>query len=335
MDSKALLVSNQLDYSGAPMALLLLAHELKDLGIKLELASVEQDKGLWREFENLGARLVDLDALNYDDYTLIIYNTVATTRLVRALSNGSKSILWIHESPYLGGLLWSKAVEMRNASIVDEVWFPSASCQKEWSSYLQLEKIKSFILPSPVTIPDKSTRECLPKSEERTYIVVLDSPERYRRVDLVEQALVVTKNYLHLDFIGAGTPVSTYTPSPSVSVSYHGRLCHRDAIRIMERSEIYLSATLMATQNRAMCEAMCLHKGLVVTAIPAHLEYIRKVRYKKAITFAPFEHFNLDTLLQELQGLSFGERLPRLSIFSRQRFSTFVQARLREKVLAT
>lgn len=224
---------------------------------------------------------------------------------------------------------------MQNTEFVDEIWFPSNACKREWSVFLQLEKTKTLITPSPVVISASCKTEPKLKSKNKIHIVLFDSPERYRRLAIVEEALEHTGRNLHVDFVGTSKPVSIYTPAPSVSVTYHGRVSHNEAMKILERSDIYMSAALMATQNRAMCEAMCMRKGLLVTSIPAHLEYIQKARYERALTFSPLERLNLSELVEGVQRLPVFEQTPRLDIFSRQRFRSFVKARLKGPSLNT
>ena len=91
-----LLISHQLDYSGAPLALFHLATAMKELGCSLEIASLN-DGPLSNDFE-----LIGVPKINYINkkYNLIILNTLLTMHLAEKLyKNSEKIVLWLHESP--------------------------------------------------------------------------------------------------------------------------------------------------------------------------------------------------------------------------------------------
>jgi glycosyltransferase involved in cell wall biosynthesis len=93
---KCLLISHQLDYSGAPIALVELAKALKHWGADLTVWAFK-DGPLRIDFEQLGVKVTN-EALGQFD--LLIANTVFGAQVVASVPLKSRfKVAWIHESP--------------------------------------------------------------------------------------------------------------------------------------------------------------------------------------------------------------------------------------------
>ena len=93
-----LLVSHQLDYSGAPIALLELAKCLLRLKHSVSISSLKIGP-LLTEFAKSGVKKFDSSKNSSDNYDLIIANTVHSVPPSLNFMKSSKKVLaWIHES---------------------------------------------------------------------------------------------------------------------------------------------------------------------------------------------------------------------------------------------
>jgi glycosyltransferase involved in cell wall biosynthesis len=91
-----LLISHQVDYSGAPLALLDLAKALQQCGVKVSLWTLRLGP-LAEEFRQLGIEVNSQQTRNFD---LLIANTVFGAQAVGSLPcTAKRQVAWIHESP--------------------------------------------------------------------------------------------------------------------------------------------------------------------------------------------------------------------------------------------
>lgn len=316
---RIILFSNQLDFSGAPVALLQLAKFLRSANFDVSIYSIEPDAGLGASFLDVGVIILDY-APDLDDYHFVIFNTVVSTRFLPNKPIKGRAILWIHESPYLGGLVWSKAVCLERLEYVDCLWFPSRACLREWRSFLELELLDTLCLPSPIST-DRVESFTVDLDDSVIRFCVVDSRDKYRRVHKIEQALSHVSYPVHVDFIACSEPHELMPLAINASVRYQPRLSQEEVLLTLAQSHIYITATLLATQNRTMCEAMWLGKHIAVTSIPAHNEFVRSVEYPRYTKLDCFAPINLDKIIKHYQLLKRQSRAPNLSILSMQSFS--------------
>lgn len=292
MKKKLLLVSHQLDFSGAPLALLEMAKSTISLGYEVFLISLSPDAGLGNEFKKVGVTV--LNKANINEYDYIVFNTVLSTRAIPTNSGlKEKLILWIHESPYLQGLGWSKAVRMQNAAYVKKIIFPTYACHNEWKKFITINDYS--ILPSPVEMPANIKLEKNKICKNKLEYCIIDPREDYRGISRIEESINNYKGDAVFHFVGSNPPPNYSNPN-GVELHYYGRIGRDQTISILNRSDFYISATCMATQNRGLCEAIKLNKFCIISEIDAHIEMIKKSRHTNYKFFKPLDYLDLNTI---------------------------------------
>jgi len=130
-----LLVSHQLDYSGAPIALLELAKSLLRLKHSVSISSL-QTGPLLTEFAKSGVIQFDSSKNISDDYDLIIANTALSVPPSLNFRKSSKKVLaWIHESEYFFQVLKASPKSFRLDELEFAV-FPSKFQIDEFSQWM-------------------------------------------------------------------------------------------------------------------------------------------------------------------------------------------------------
>lgn len=304
MPKKALLVSHQLDFSGAPIALLQLAKVLKKIGWEVDLYSLLGEGELSDQFKEIGVNVTTEKFLeiHFQPYQLVVFNTVVSTQSIPNLKPiNAKWILWIHESPYLAGFAWSPLVNMSKIHSIDLLIFPSNSCKHEWGSFINAAN--SFVIPSPVDIPINIIKINQNISNKHRTYCIIDPRESYRNINKIEDAILSYSNNAIFNFVGAEPPslaiLNKLKSKKNIQVNYFGRISRSQALEILARSDIYLSATCLATQNRGLCEALTLNKTVLVSRIMTHLEIGGKAGIPEDSYFYPLQNINLNLKLIE------------------------------------
>lgn len=272
---KILLITHMLNFSGAPVALLELARALKKIkDVQISIFSMSKDEGLLKEFKDIGVSVKE----NYsekNDFDIIFYNTVLSTNLLQIPVGKAKKILWIHESPYLANLAWSPYVKMDLSGFADLIWFPSDHCYLQWKDLITIKKY--IIRFSPVHVENQIKEEGKFDSE-RLKFCIIDPRESYRGIEKIENFLRRINNKFTVDFVG--TLDGGFERNKSGLYKYHGRLKQLEALQILRKSDIYISATSMATQNRGLCEALMMGKMISISGIEVHREIAQKINLK-------------------------------------------------------
>jgi hypothetical protein len=100
------------------------------------------------------------------------------------------------------------------------------------------------------------------------------------------------------NFVGAEPPtldiLNKLKSKKNIQVNYFGRVGRSKALEILARSDIYVSATCLATQNRGLCEALTLNKTVLVSRIMTHLEIGREAGIPEDSYFYPLQKINLN-----------------------------------------
>ena len=296
MRKKTLLISHQLDFSGAPVALFHLAKALIQINHDVELVSLHRGGGLLADFNQIGVKYREEKSLDVNEYDTVVFNTVVSTPLIPKIKNRkTKFILWIHESPFLAGFAWSNSVNMRRTENVDLIIFPTEACKNEWEGLIDTSG--SVTLHSPVDIPDEIKQ--LNREHRRivkTYCII-DPRESYRNIQKIEEEILNFPDEAIFNFVGADMPdskmVSALRSKRNVEVRWHGRVPRKNALEILAKSDIYISATCLATQNRGFCEAIMLNKTVLVSSIKAHVEIGKSAGLSNDSYFYPLGKIDL------------------------------------------
>jgi glycosyltransferase involved in cell wall biosynthesis len=283
---KILLVSHQLDFSGAPNALLAAARVLIGTGAEVDLLSLAEGP-LAADFESVGTRRVH--STNFLNYDLVVLNTVLSARLAFSIPKKVKYLLWIHESPILFTHSDIPFIVSKAASGAAAIIFPSDSTATEWARYGSLRPDRShvFNLLSPVSLPPSLTRgtERLRKYERGLtpfQIVTIDPVEYFRGHRTFGQSMQILSGQsldFHYTAVGASREQidSLFTSSERCRIVATGRVARSVVLEILSRSHLYISASAFATQNLGLCEASLLGIPAIVSDIPVHRAWAERM----------------------------------------------------------
>jgi glycosyltransferase involved in cell wall biosynthesis len=281
-----LLVSHQLDYSGAPLALLEASKILLNLGFTVRLFPLSQGP-LSREFEVAGVQV--LSKLETHNVDRIVLNTSVCARLANLIYDRAQFILWIHESPLLFlhsdlPYIVSKAAERARA-----VLFPSLHVAGDWARYgpLRGDDNKFFYALSPVSILSSITD----KGESQTTstssllplrIISIDPMENFRGHAVIADAirmLHIQKMDVHLTLVGVSLlkAKELFPMLKPERIFATDRVPREQVVRYIEQSHVYVSATSFATQNLGLCEASISGIPSIVSDIDVHKSWAEKV----------------------------------------------------------
>lgn len=295
-------MSHQLDYSGAPNALLATARVMRQMGLEVHLLPLA-DGPLEQEFRSIGVHRIF--GTSFEGYDWILLNTAVSARIAHAVPKTAKYILWIHESPLLfvhSDLPFIVAQAARRAS---GLIFPSESTAVDWARYgdLRSEKKRILYLLSPITFPDSfkpsANSDSSGNQSKMLRLVTVDPVEYFRGHRVIAQAINSLQSIghdVHFTAVGA-TEAQTRAVFPMLSVDRlvaTERVPRVAALSFLAQSHIYLSASAFATQNLGLCEASMLGIPSVVSDIPVHRAWAEKVPG----SVFPYPLFE-DTLLSE------------------------------------
>jgi glycosyltransferase involved in cell wall biosynthesis len=280
---RVLLVSHQLDFSGAPIALLAAAKVLLKQGHAVQLLAISQGP-LAKDFEAAGVRIVP--KLDCHDVDRIILNTSVCARLADVIQERVPFILWLHESPQLFlhsdlPYIVSKAAVRARAII-----FPSPSVGVDWARYgsLRGSATKCLYARAPVSIPKENVNSCSALSSLTTpiRIISIDPVESFRGHAVIADAIRILHAQgidIHLTAVGASLAkiqeiFSMLSPDRVLATDR----VPRDMVwRYLGGSHVYVSATSFATQNLGLCEASLSGIPAIVSDIPAHRNWAEEM----------------------------------------------------------
>ena len=256
-----LLVSHQLDYSGAPLALLQLAKSLIRLGNQVSISSLKTGP-LLDDFIKLGVLLFDREKNTKDDYDLIIANTVLSIPPSLGFSKSSKKVLaWIHESTYFFNVLRASPKTFQ----LDEIRFaafPSKFQIDEFSKWMP--SALKFQLKNCVEIPS----DIITSENRAPYLVCSGEWEARKAQDCLVRHLAHLNDFPEIHFIGAIKPLHL----SSEKFIFTGYLPPLEAKIQIANSRGVISCAISETQNLVAIEAMQLGIPVMLSNISAHQE---------------------------------------------------------------
>jgi glycosyltransferase involved in cell wall biosynthesis len=281
---KMLLVSHQLDYSGAPFALLAFAKVMRQLGISLDLVSMKTGP-LAQEFASIGVNI--LRSTDFLGYNLIILNTSLCAGVSDKIPVVAKFVLWLHESPSLFVHTDIPLVVAKAAGRAAALLFPSVSTAKEWSKFGPLRDegklILSLMTPVAMMTPESENKvdSINRESDGRLLrLVSIDPCEYFRGPKVLMSAinLLATKGF-KIELRSFGGPDGLYQSAvgqiPNFSFFGGGRAPRSEVLKGLAMSDMYISTTSHATQNLGLCEASLVGVPAVVSDIDVHKELAR------------------------------------------------------------
>lgn len=251
---KVLLLSHQLDYSGAPIALLNLAGVLRELGADVLLASLRPGP-MQAGFREIGVRPFDGATTGLD---LIVANTILTMPLSQRLAAGRIPVVaWVHESIEFFRYLSGRPEDLLKGRYA-AVLFPSR---------FQIEQFSPYLTGMPLSEFPNMVAATLGVVEGRGgYLAVSGGWEPRKDQSRLVELLSAVGNRRPVLFVGATARPGLEPPA----YRFTGRVAPAESQRLIASSDAYLSAAAFETQNLAAVEAAMSGVPVLVSDIPAH-----------------------------------------------------------------
>lgn len=254
---RVLLISHQLDYSGAPLALLELAGNLLDLGHEVRLAALGPGP-LGNEFLSRGVRPLQSRTQTFDLY---VANTVVAVPAALAMAPSPDSVLaWIHETGYFFRILRANPGAFSLARLKFAA-FPARFQMDEFAQWMPATE--RMQLRNCVRMPASD-----PSAPPANHYVCSGRWEaRKNQARLVELARALP-DAPSIWFIGAEQP-------PGIAPGAHrflGTLAPGDSKRTIAESRGLISPSLSEAQPLAAIEAAMAARPVLLSDIPAHRE---------------------------------------------------------------
>ena len=255
---KITLISHQLDFSGAPLALLEMSKVFVDLNFSVNLVFL-LDGPLRSEFEGLGVQCgkPDLPIAKPD---LVVANTVLSIPLSnRIRRHGIRVVNWIHESKWF---LDALKINENNIDFdqVTEILIPSQFLVDELKPYF-----KNAIFAVLPNFIDTSIDEVVQRTG---HVVVPGSWEQRKGQGQLLELMRKANVDLPLVFLGA----TTNNTNLGRHYRFTGQVMHNDALKIIGTSSLLISPAISETQNLSALEAIAQRVPLMLSNISAHRE---------------------------------------------------------------
>jgi glycosyltransferase involved in cell wall biosynthesis len=257
---RILLVSHQLDYSGAPLALLQLARTLRELGHEVTLTSL-QSGPLGRDFAALGVQPLAAGGAGRTQFDLYIPNTVVSVPAALRIAPAPERVLaWIHEAAYFFAILGRDPLsfgldKLRHAA------FPSRFQLLEFEQWMP--RCAKHQLPNCIEMPPPAGAH-----DAADYVVCSGGWERRKGQERLLRLLAAVAPSQPVLFLGAGKPDHV----SSRHLLFSGQVPPAEARALVGRSRGLISAAESETQNLTAIEAMLAQRPVLLSDIPAHRE---------------------------------------------------------------
>lgn len=254
---RVLLISHQLDYSGAPLALLELSRALRESGHEVHLAALGSGP-LGNEFIAGGVRPFRPGGEPID---LVVANTVVSVPAALALAPSADRVLaWIHETAFFFRLLRTSP---RDYSL-DRLRFAAFPARFQVDEFAQwMPAAVRMQLRNCVRMPPLAPAAAVPEH----YVCSGRWEARKNQSRLLELTRVLPSAPA-VWFVGADLP-------PNVPPGQHrflGALTPGESKRAIAGSRAILSASLAEAQPLSAIEAVMAGRPALLSDIPAHRE---------------------------------------------------------------
>lgn len=253
-----LLLSHQLDYSGAPLALLRVAETLVNQGHNISLGALN-DGPLGVEFGKLGIQQFNPSlARNYDLYFANTFLTVPAA--LKMAPTSDKVVAWIHESREFFRM-YGIDENQYGLSNLKHAFSPSIFMLDEYRDLMPECNLKQ--LRNLVTMDDIQRN-----ADHQEHFSVTGTWEPRKNQGALVNLIDKNKISIKLNFIGAqkpqGFPFSDHVFFGQVSIS--------KAKELIASSYGLISAAQSETQNLAAIESILSNNPVLLSDIPAHRE---------------------------------------------------------------
>ncbi len=276
---KCLLVTHQLDFSGAPIALSHLARAMRNEDHEVKLFTF-RDGPLRESFESLGVELIT--PARTDRFDIVIFNTVFGCQVApqfRAIAK--RTVAWIHESPTFCRFHPKLSYKEIPAESIDLMLgvagFQVEFLQRQFPNK-SVVRFDNTILPylgedvlsardvcgetRPFRVAFMGGLEPRKGTNNLSKFLDYGRPERMEIhcIGLSWQELVGVIGLRGLE------------KRTNLSFIAHGRVTHSEALHRLARCDLLLSLSIDEVKPLTILEAIYLGIPVVATNIPAHLE---------------------------------------------------------------
>lgn len=258
-----LLLSHQLDFSGAPIALFRLAETLLRHGHVVSLGAV-QDGPLGKEFVRMGVQ--QFDRARAGQYELYVANTFFTVPLALNLAQGPDRVIgWIHENRAFFGL-YGLNERQYGLEYLQRAIFPSRFMLDEYRDLMPacaLRQLRNLVSMEGVEAAAGLDGHC----------VVSGAWETRKNQARLLQLLAEAGQDIGLAFVGCDRPDSVRdTPH-----QFFGQVPMAQAKQLIAGSAGAISAAQGETQNLVAIEAILAGRPVLLSDIAAHRELQRLI----------------------------------------------------------
>lgn len=268
-----LVLSHQLDYSGAPIALLRVAETLVNQGHNLSLGTLN-DGPLGVEFGKLGVQQFNPSLAK--DYDLYFANTFLTVPgALNMAPTSDKVVAWIHESREFFRL-YGIDEKQYGLSNLKHAFFPSNFMLDEYRDLMPECHLKQ--LRNLVTMDDIQRN-----TAHHEHFSVTGTWEPRKNQAVLVNLIDKSKISIKLNFIGAQKPQGFPFPDHV----FFGQVPVRQAKELIASSYGLISAAQSETQNLAAIESILSNNPVLLSDIPAHREL--KSLIQDIVLFDPYD----------------------------------------------
>jgi hypothetical protein len=269
MSRVILLVSHQLDYSGAPLALFSLAKALTFLGASVKLRSF-YDGPLRRDFEQHGIEVLrSLTATLLQRTSVIVANTLLSIPPAVEIAKEETDVIgWVHESLEFLPLL-KRHPDHQPGLNPDQLALEKLALAI-FPSHFQLDQFMPYLGNTKGTVLQNLVEQPFRARADQCnydFSVCGDWNARKGQSEMVR----------HVDDLRPGTRIAaigavepTGYPSSRLNIHFLGPLLPSDARRTLAESRVFLSNSSAETSNLAAIEALMAGRTAVLSDIPAH-----------------------------------------------------------------
>jgi len=254
---RTLLISHQLDYSGAPLALLELAKVLQEFGHEVFLSALNPgplgDDFLSHQVKPLQSKQQAMD--------LYVANTVLSVPAALALAPSPESVLaWIHETGFFFRILGATPA----AFSLEKLKFAAFPARFQIDEFAQwMPAAARMQLRNRVWMPASE-----PSATSKDYYVCSGRWEARKNQSRLLELVKALPSGPTLWFVGANQPPGT---SPTIH-RFLGTQSPRESKRIISEAKGLISPSLSEAQPLTAIEAAMAARPVLLSDIPAHRE---------------------------------------------------------------
>jgi glycosyltransferase involved in cell wall biosynthesis len=275
---RILLISHQLDFSGAPFALLSFARALRYLGHQVQLATLKPGP-LEAAFSAEGVEVSNRTSGIYD---LILGNTVLSSSVLPKLRKKTGVIAtWIHESPtfyrYHAALAFSNIAIDALDCILGVAAFQVNELQKiaKGKSVARFDNTHNL---SSSQLAGKPEPGFLNKEHNPLKICIIGGAEKRKGLYRLEKLAALPSPDRKINFTVIGNSVENITAPISslnlrnIAIDAPGILPRKIVLDILKESDLCLCLSEDEVKPLTIIESLSVGTPVIATKIPAHLE---------------------------------------------------------------